>query len=78
MKIAELVGSESDTVDKGYPAFALYYRSENNGKWYEEGVFTDEWAARDCMIEHIRLHSDLDCVVVRLSVMSEYKAYERD
>ena len=39
-----------DTSDKGYPAFALYYRSDNNGKWYEEGVFHDEWAARDCMV----------------------------
>ena len=38
---------DDDTFDRGYPAFALYYRSDNNGKWYEEGVFTDEWAARD-------------------------------
>jgi hypothetical protein len=66
---------DRDTFDKGYPAFALYYRSSDNGKWYEEGVFHDEWAARDCMVEHIRLHSDLDCVIVRLSVMSEYKGY---
>ena len=66
---------DKDTFDRGYPAFALYYRSDNNGKWYEEGVFTDEWAARDCMVEHIRLHSDLDCVIVRLSVMSEYRGY---
>jgi hypothetical protein len=27
------------------------------------------------MVEHIRLHSDLDCVIVRLSVMSEYRGY---
>ena len=66
---------KADTFDKGYPAFALYYRSDNNGRWYEEGVFPDEWAARDCMIEHIRLHCDLDCVVVRLSVMSEYRGH---
>jgi hypothetical protein len=59
-----------------FPAFALYYRSDNNGKWYEEGVFTDEWAARDCMVEHIRLHSDMDCVIVRLSVMSEYRSLD--
>jgi hypothetical protein len=64
-----------DTSKSKVPKFALYYRSDNNGKWYEEGVFHDEWAARDCMIEHIRLHSDLDCVIVRLSVMSEYKGY---
>jgi hypothetical protein len=64
-----------DTSDKGYPAFALYYRSGDNGKWYEEEVFPDEWSARDCMVEHIRLHSDLDCVIVRLSVMSEYRGY---
>jgi hypothetical protein len=64
-----------DTSKSEVPKFALYYRSDNNGKWYEEGVFHDEWAARDCMIEHIRLHSDLDCVIVRLSVMSEYKGY---
>ena len=30
---------EGDTFDKGYPAFALYYRSDNNGKWYEEGEY---------------------------------------
>ena len=65
-------------MDKGYPAFALYYKSENNGKWYEEGVFTDEWTARDCMVEHIRLHPDLDCVIVRLGVLHEYKTYLKE
>lgn len=68
---------DKDTFDKGYPAFALYYKSANNQCWYEEGVFPDEWSARDCMVEHIRLHSDLDCVVVRLSVMSEYRAHDQ-
>ena len=66
---------DRDTFDKGYPAFALYYRSENNGKWYEEGCFDCEWAAQECMLEHIRLHSDLDCVIVRLSVAREYRGY---
>jgi hypothetical protein len=59
-----------------FPAFAFYYKSENNGNWYEEGVFKDEWAARECMVEHIRLHSDMDCVIVRLSVMSEYRSLD--
>ena len=68
---------DGDTFDKGYPAFALYYKSANNQHWYEEGVFLDEWEARDCMVEHIRLHPDLDCVVVRLSVMSEYRAHDQ-
>jgi hypothetical protein len=27
-------------------------------------------------VEHIRLHSDLDCVIVRLSVMSEYRSLD--
>ena len=66
---------DRDTFDKGYPAFALYYRSENNGKWYEEGCFDCEWAAQECMLEHIRLHSDLDCVIVRLSVLHEYRTH---
>ena len=65
---------EKDTFDKGYPSFALYYRSDN-GNWFEEATFPDEWSARDFMLEHIRLHSDLDCVIVRLSVMSEYRGY---
>lgn len=69
---------DGDTFDKGYPAFALYYRSENNGKWYEEGVFADEWSARECMVEHIRLHPELDCVIVSLYVMHEYKTYKKE
>lgn len=68
---------EKDTFDKGYPAFALYFKSANNQQWYEEREFTDEWAARDCMVEHIRMHPDLDCVVVRLSVISEYRAHDQ-
>ena len=68
---------DRESLIEGYPAFALYYKSENNGKWYEEGCFTDEWSARECMVEHIRLHPDLDCVIVRLSVLHEYKTYEK-
>ena len=67
---------EGDTFNMGYPAFALYYRSENNSKWYEEGIFTDEWSARECMVEHIKMYPDLDCVVVKLSVMNGYRSYQ--
>jgi hypothetical protein len=66
---------DRDTFDKGYPAFAVYYRSRDTRKWYEEGLFTDEWSARDCMAEHIKVHSNLDCLVVQLNVMHEYKSY---
>ena len=55
--------------------YALYYRSEQSGNWYEEGCFNDEWQARDCMLERIRIHSDMDCVIVRLNVVSEYKGW---
>lgn len=55
--------------------YALYYRSEQSGNWYEEGCFNDEWQAKDCMLEHIRIHSDMDCVIVRLNVVSEYKGW---
>lgn len=64
----------SNTSDNRYPAYGLYYRSDN-GTWYEEGIFPDGSSARDCMVEHIRMHSDLDCVVVRMSVMSEYRGF---
>lgn len=55
--------------------YALYYRSETSGNWYEEGCFDSEWQAKDCMLEHIRLHWDMDCVVVKLNVVSEYKGW---
>ena len=56
--------------------FALYYRSENTGNWYEDGCWQDEWEARDRMLEHIRVHSDMDCVIVKLEVLSEYKGWK--
>jgi hypothetical protein len=55
--------------------YALYYRSEQSGNWYEEGCFNDEWQAKECMLEHIRIHSDMDCVIVQLNVVSEYKGW---
>tara|TARA_Y100000004_G_C8824124_1_gene373276 strand:- start:344 stop:565 length:222 start_codon:yes stop_codon:yes gene_type:complete len=55
--------------------YALYYRSEQSGNWYEEGCFIDEWQARDCMLEHIRVHSDMDCVIVKLTTVCEYRGW---
>lgn len=57
------------------PKYALYYRSEQSGNWYEEGCFDNEWAAKDAMLDHIRTHWDMDCVIVQTSVVSEYKGW---
>ena len=65
-------------TDKKQPMakYALYYRSEQSGNWYEEGCFNDEWQAKDCMLEHIRVHSDMDCVIVKLEIVSEYRGWK--
>lgn len=58
------------------PKYALYYRSESGtGNWYEEGTFNCEWAAKECLVEHIRIHGDMDCVIVKLNVVSEYRGW---
>lgn len=58
------------------PKFALYYRSENTGNWYEEGCFSDKWDAKERMLDHVRVHSDMDCVIVKLEIVSEYKGWK--
>jgi hypothetical protein len=64
-----------DTSKSKVPKFALYYRSDNNGKWYEEGCFSCEWEAHEYMLDHIKTHSDLDCIIVHLSLFREYRGH---